>query len=81
MDTEKMNQGLGLPSLAALMMAIVCALVVGASFVVIKYWPLPASVAPYMGFTSGCWWGAVVGGITGLVLGFLVDDKHFSQNG
>ena len=67
-----------LPVVGAILMAVVSALVVGFSFVVIKFWPQPASVAPALGFVGGAWWGIIVGGMTGFILGFLTDDKHFS---
>ncbi len=67
------------PILVALVMSISSALVVGYSFVVIKYWPQPASVVPALSFGEGVLWGAVVGALCGLVLGFLTDDKHFVQ--
>ena len=71
------SEGLSMPIAAAMLMALLGALVVGASFVVIKFCPLPVSVAPVMGFGGGACWGAVVGAISGLVLGFLTDEKHF----
>jgi hypothetical protein len=76
--TETSNGGASLPIVGAVVMAIVSALVVGSSFVVIKYWPQPASVAPYLDFAGGAWWGGVVGAMIGFILGFLTDDKHFS---
>ncbi len=69
-----------LPVLATVVIGILTGIVSGASFVIIKYWPLPASVAPYFGFKEGFVWGAVIGGVSGLVLGFLTDDKHFNSN-
>lgn len=71
--------GISLPIVAGLLMAALSAIVVGFSFVVIKYWPQPASVAPALGFSGGAWWGIAVGAFTGFILGFLTDDKHFSQ--
>lgn len=52
-------------------------LIVGASFWIINYWPLPPSVAPYFGFREGFIWGGVVGFCFGSILGFLTDDTHF----
>jgi thiamine transporter ThiT len=73
------SPGMGMPTAAMLMIGILSALTVGLSFFIIRYWPVPASVAPYMGFTGGFWWGLVVGGISGLVLGFVTDDNHFIE--
>jgi hypothetical protein len=67
-----------MPVLATLIMGTLTGIVSGLSFVIIKYWPLPASVVPYFGFREGFVWGAVIGGVSGLVIGFLTDDKHFS---
>lgn len=77
-ESTKHNK-LPLPLLAAIVVGFTSALVVAFSFEVIKYWPLPASVAPALGFNQGLWWGAIVGAISGLALGFLTDDKHFDQ--
>jgi hypothetical protein len=68
---------IGLPSAAMVVIGLISALVSGASFFVIRYWPLPVSVAPYFGFTGGALWGLVVGAVSGLVLGFLTDESHF----
>ena len=54
--------------------ALIAAVVSGASFEVIKHWPLPVSVAPVFGFKMGGLWGLVVGAVSGLVLGFCTDD-------
>ena len=72
-------EGPPLPFTGAILMALISAIVVGFSFVVIKHWPQPASVAPSLDLLSGAWWGIIVGGITGFILGFLTDDKHFSE--
>ncbi len=78
-STDKsLTDSLPMPLVGAIVMAAISALVVGFSFVVIKFWPQPASVAPAFGFVGGAWWGIVVGGISGFILGFLTDDKHFS---
>ncbi len=71
--------GVNLPIPACVVMAIVTGLVSGASFEVIKYWPLPASIVPALDFPQGFLWGVVVGGVTGLVIGFVTDDSHFAS--
>lgn len=73
------EKGMGLPLEAMILMSLLSAVIVGFSFVVIKYWPLPASVSPYMGFNGGFCWGLVVGAISGFVLGYLVDETHFAD--
>ncbi|HEY9773674.1 MAG TPA: hypothetical protein V6C81_07675 [Planktothrix sp.] len=65
------------PVAAGLMCGILGGIVVGLSFWVITFWPLPAAVAPYFGFRIGFVWGAVVGFAFGAILGFLTDDSHF----
>jgi len=76
---DKAANTIPLPIVGAVLMGVVSAIVVGFSFVVIKYWPLPASVAPALDFTAGAWWGAIVGSLTGFILGFLTDDIHFTE--
>ena len=67
------------PLLAALVVGLLSAVVVAFSFEVIKFWPLPASVTPALTFEQGLWWGAIVGGLFGFILGFLTDDAHFQR--
>ncbi|MBZ0188661.1 MAG: hypothetical protein K8F91_20615 [Candidatus Obscuribacterales bacterium] len=71
------DSGMNFPINAMLVMAVLGALVSGFSFEIIKYWPLPVSVEPYFGFEIGWIWGATVGAVTGLVLGYLTDERHF----
>ncbi len=73
------NDGPNLPLNACFIMAIAAAVIVGASFEVIKFYPLPVSVDPYFDGITGGWWGLVVGAVTGLVLGYLTDDKYFES--
>jgi hypothetical protein len=67
------------PLAATIVIALIAAVVSASSFEVIKYWPLPASVAPYFGWKMGALWGLVVGAVSGLVLGFCTDDSHFDE--
>ncbi len=73
----KQDNGIGLPTAGMLLLGFLGAIISGASFEVIKYWPQPQSVAPVFGFWDGFAWGGVVGGISGLVIGFLTDESHF----
>jgi len=73
------NDGPSLPLNAMFIMAALGFVVVGGSFEVIKYYPLPASVDPYFDGITGGYWGLVVGAIVGLVIGYLTDDKYFEQ--
>lgn len=77
---EKVNNGIGLPSAAMVVIGIAGAIVSGLSFKIIQYWPLPLSVAPYFGLKVGAAWGLVVGAAFGLCLGFLTDDSHFQDS-
>lgn len=63
---------------ALVLMGVLTAIISGASFEVIKVWPLPVSVAPGLSLGGGIIWGLVVGAISGLVLGFCTDDMHFA---
>jgi hypothetical protein len=81
--TEKKPQSdgiIGLPSAAMVLIGLASAVVTGASFEIIKYWPLPVSVVPYFGFQGGALWGLVVGAVSGLVLGFCTDESHFADS-
>lgn len=73
--TEK--QEMPFPVIAGVVIGVVSALVVGASFKIINYWPLPPSVAPYFGFRMGAVWGAIAGFVFGSIIAFLTDDRHF----
>jgi len=77
-NTQKENSAT-LPIWAMFFMAGLGAIVVGASFEVIKFYPQPQSVEPYLNFGGGAVWGLIVGGISGLVIGFLTDDSHFRK--
>jgi hypothetical protein len=79
-DNSESKSGIGLPSAAMVFVALISALVSGASFEIINYWPLPVSVVPYFGFREGALWGLVVGAVSGLILGFCTDDSHFADN-
>ena len=63
---------------ALVLMAVLTAIISGASFEVIKVWPLLASVVPGLSLGGGIIWGLIVGAISGLVLGFCTDDIHFT---
>jgi len=78
-SNNAVKSGSTFPVAAMIVIAILAAIVSGASFVVIKHWPLPVSVAPYFGFKTGAIWGLVVGAISGLVLGFCTDDSNFDN--
>ncbi|MBK9143810.1 MAG: hypothetical protein IPM23_15005 [Candidatus Melainabacteria bacterium] len=77
---EQQDSGLSFPVTAMMVLAVLGAVVSGASFEIIKHWPLPVSVDPYFGFAGGAVWGAIVGAISGLALGFLTDERHFGDS-
>jgi hypothetical protein len=76
---EQKTEGLSLPIVGMLILGILGAITVAACFVVIRSWPLPESVAPYFGGRIGFVWGGIVGAVTGLIIGYLVDDQHFQE--
>jgi hypothetical protein len=76
------NTGLSVPITAMLFFAVAGALLVGASFQVIVWWPQPVAVAPYYEdalFPTGAAWGFIVGGFTGWLIGWLTDERHFAD--
>jgi hypothetical protein len=73
------KSGSSFPVWSMIFIALIAAVVSGASFVVIKYWPIPISIAPYFGFKMGALWGLIAGAVSGLVLGFCTDDIHFDE--
>lgn len=76
---EKNESGLGMPVTMMLILGLTGAVVVALCFVLVKYWPLPVSVAPYFGWKDAFAWGGIAGGLTGLLLGHLLDDRHFER--
>ena len=78
-NQSQKSGGPNLPIAACIVMALATGLVSGASFEVIKVWPLPVSVVPALDFSQGFMWGLVVGGVSGLVLGFITDESHYSS--
>jgi len=76
---DKKTNNVNMPIVGMLILGILGAVIVSASCAVISHWPLPVSVVPYFGGAQGFWWGAVVGAITGLIIGYLVDEKHFTD--
>jgi hypothetical protein len=78
MSNQSSNSGgPNLPIAACIAMALATGLVSGASFEIIKVWPLPVSVVPALDFSQGFLWGVVVGGISGLIIGFVTDDNNY----
>lgn len=78
--TETGSNRLEFPIYAMVCMSILGAIVVGASFEIIKIWPQPQSVEPVCNWLSGGAWGLVVGAFFGFVIGFLTDDGHFPRD-
>lgn len=78
-DNSQKENGFSFPIWAMIFMAGLGAVISGASFEVIKVYPLPVSVEPYLNFGGGAVWGAIIGGVTGLVIAHLTDDNHFKN--
>lgn len=78
-EKTQAENGFTLPIWAMVFMSLLAAALVGASFEVIKFYPLPVSVEPYLNFSGGAVWGLIAGAISGFVLGFLTDDSHFRR--
>jgi len=76
---DKKSNGLSMPIAGMVILGGLGALVSGASFEVIKYYPTPVAVTPYFGFEAGAVWGLIVGMICGGIIGYLVDDNNFSD--
>lgn len=74
---ETNGEGMSLPIIGMLLMGILGALMVAAQVEIIKYWPLPVSIAPYFGGDVGFWWGLIVGAPVGLLIGFIADEKNY----
>jgi hypothetical protein len=82
MPKIQQTEGMSVPILGMLVMAIAGGLLVGSSFVAITAWPQPISVAPFFEdnlFGTGFAWGFIVGAFFGWLIGFLTDEKHFSD--
>lgn len=76
------SSGIPFPIQTMIVFGIASAIVVGLSFNVIIYWPLPIAVAPYFEdalFPTGAVWGLIVGGFVGWLIGHLSDESHFSD--
>ena len=79
-DKSNEKKELSMPVIGMLLFGPLGAIVSALSFVIMPHWPLPVSVSPYFGAGEGAAWGLVVGTITGLVIGYLVDDSHFPDS-
>lgn len=76
------DAGLSTEIIGMLWMGITGAFIVGASFYIIQHWPHPIAVAPYFEdnlFGTGFLWGLFVGGAVGWIVGFMTDERHFSD--
>lgn len=76
-NNPKSDTGMSLPVIGMLLVGIASAVIVAVSTEVINFWPLPPSVAPYFGWEQGLWWGLIPGGVTGLFIGWMVDERHY----
>lgn len=68
---------MSMPIIGMLVMGILSAIIVSLQVAVVPYWPQPASVAPNFGWETGFWWGLVAGGLVGLYIGFILDEKNY----
>lgn len=73
------SKQLSMPVVGMLLLGGSGAVLTGASFAIMPYWPLPQGVDPYFGWETGAVWGAVIGAVMGLVIGFLTDDDRFDE--
>ena len=71
------SSGIPYPIQTMIVVGLLSGVIVGLSFVFVPVIPLPQATVPMFDFKGGFIWGLVCGGITGLVMGFLTDDKHF----
>lgn len=79
MANKETTSGMSSPVIGMFVMGIAGAIIVALQVAVIPYWPQPASVAPVFGWDTGLWWGLIVGGLVGLYVGFIVDEKHYDD--
>lgn len=78
-DKKNNDYVLSVPIVAMMVCALASTVIVAASFWVINYWPLPVSVAPYYEWPVGAVWGFLVGGLFGYCIGWLTDERHFTD--
>lgn len=79
---DKAQTGYSNAIVCMLVFALAGGLLVGGSFQVIVFWPLPIAVAPYFEdslFPTGFAWGFVVGALIGWIVGWLTDERHFAD--
>lgn len=78
-NKENTSTGMSSPVIGMLVLGVASAIIVALQVAVVPYWPQPASVEPYFGWETGLWWGLIVGGLVGLYVGFIVDEKHYDD--
>jgi cell division protein FtsX len=81
-DNKDRSSKLPQPIFAGLFFGVLGALLVGAQFKVITIYPWPVAIAPYFEdnlFGTGAMWGFVVCGFVGWLIGWLSDERHFSD--
>ena len=80
--SDKTKTGMPFPIACMLLFGVAGALLAGASFQVIVWYPLPVAIAPYFEnslFPTGATWGLIVGGFVGWSIGWLTDESHFDD--